>query len=80
MFAYDWTDDVTDLPKAIAQEGWMSAREASQHAHLSNLQVGWYGYRTGDSVPEMCDEDGTSWLGDGGYVELTLRITWVVIP
>lgn len=80
LFADAWTGDVTGVARAIAQEGWMSMREATEYAHPANLVVGWYGYRTGESVPEICDEDGESRLGDGGYVELTLRITWIVVP
>lgn len=79
LYTDGWADNVEGIPEAIAVEGWMTAQQARQRVDVSQLMVGWYGYRTGELVPEMCDESGESWLRDGGYVELTLRITWMTV-
>lgn len=79
LFRYGWTGETDGLEDALVVAGWMDRRQARAFVEPSVLHVGWYGYRPGETVPEACTVDGECLVGDGGFVEVTLRMTWVAI-
>jgi hypothetical protein len=80
LYSFGWHGQVDGLLDAIVAQGWLANRRVAEELiDPSKLQVGWYGYRDSERVPEACAADGESLLGDGGYVEMTLKMTWFAV-